>query len=126
LTLPGRGGRSSPLFPQEPMRQSSAAAEQSSSSSSSSLSSSEDISSAEERDQVTSKLTPSKEYLDKQAYNRTAAAKYRQQLKDKTPTIIAKIDRGETLTANELRTMKAATQSKAAKEAISRYEKRKL
>ena len=126
LTLPGRGGRSSPLFPQEPMRQSSAAAEQSSSSSSSSLSSSEDISSAEERDQVTSKLTPSKEYLDKQAYNRNAAAKYRQQLKDNTPTIIAKIDRGETLTANELRTMKAATQSKAAKEAISRYEKRKL
>jgi hypothetical protein len=126
LTLPGRGGRSSPLFPQEPMRQSSAAAEQSSSSSSSSLSSSEDISSAEERDQVTSKLTPSKEYLDKQAYNRNAAAKYRQQLKDNTPTIIAKIDRGETLTANELRTIKAATQSKAGKSALSRYEKRKL
>jgi hypothetical protein len=122
LTLPGRGGRSSPL--QEPMRQSSAAAEQSSSSSS--LSSSEDISSGEERDQVTSKLTPSKEYLDKQSYNRSAQAKYRQQLKDKTPTIIAKIDRGETLTANELRTMKAATQSKAGKSALSRYEKRKL
>ena len=40
--------------------------------------------------------------------------------------VIAKIEKGETLTANEVRTMKARNQTKAAKEAISRYEKRKL
>jgi hypothetical protein len=106
---------------QEPIIQT--AGEQSKSSSSSSSSSGSE---GEEEGHVTSSLKPSAEFLNKQAYNRTAAAKYRQQLKDKTPTIIAKIDRGETLTANELRTMKAATQSKAGKSALSRYEKRKL
>ena len=109
---------------QEPIIQT--AGEQSKSSSLSSSLSSSSSSEGEEEGHVTSSLKPSKEFLDRQAYNRSAQAKYRQTLKDKTPTIIAKIEKGETLTANEVRTMKARNQTKAAKEAISRYEKRKL
>jgi hypothetical protein len=101
---------------------SAAAAESSSSSSSSSAES-------EEEGHVTSKLQPSErmqEVKSRIEANRAAQARFQQQLRDKTPTIIAKIDRGETLTGNELKTIKSKSQSKAGKEAFARYEKRKL
>lgn len=101
---------------------SAAAAESSTSSSSSSAES-------EEEGHVTSKLQPSermKEIQSRMEANRAAQSRFQQQLRDKTPTIIAKIDRGETLTGNELKTIKSKSQSKAGKEAFARYEKRKL
>ena len=98
---------------------SAAAAESSSSSSSSSAES-------EEEGHVTSKLQPSEELKTRMEANRAAQARFQQQLRDKTPSIIAKIDRGETLTGNELKTIKSKSQSKAGKEAFARYEKRKL
>jgi hypothetical protein len=98
----------------------SAAAEESSVSSSSSSAESE------EEGHVTSKLQPSEEHKKRMEANRAAQARFQQQLRDNTPTIIAKIDRGETLTGNELKTIKSKSQSKAGKEAFARYEKRKL
>lgn len=98
------------------------AAESSSSSSSSSAES-------EEEGHVTSKLVPSEKMeaiKQRTEANRAAQARFQQQLRDKTPTIIAKIDRGETLTGNELKTIKSKSQSKSGKEAFARYEKRKL
>lgn len=107
---------------EEPIIQTAAEQSAALSSSSSSSSSAE----SEEEGHVTSKLQPSEQLKTRMEANRAAQARFQQQLRDKTPTIISKIDRGETLTGNELKTIKSKSQSKAGKEAFARYEKRKL
>jgi len=102
------------------------AGEQSAAAAESSVSSSSSSAESEEEGHVTSKLQPSEQVKTRMEANRAAQARFQQQLRDKTPTIIAKIDRGETLTGNELKTIKSKSQSKAGKEAFARYEKRKL